>query len=62
MKRGRVTVAAVWVACPHCNEDVGNPTDGSYLWTLDQVAIPPVVECDCCRKSIVVKIPKKVNR
>jgi transcription elongation factor Elf1 len=62
MKRGRVTVAAIWVACPHCDEDVSNPTDGSFLWTLDQVETKPTVECDCCGKAITVYIPKKVNR
>lgn len=51
----RVRIATLWTAsveveCPHCFGHQPNPDDGSFLWSVDQVAAHAgdrtCVECD----------------
>jgi len=56
MKTARVSVAAWFVQCPHCLQDVAW-RDGSLLWPTD-VDLPDTWECFACGHPFV--LPRKM--
>ena len=38
MRKAIITVAALEVLCPYCEEPLANHMDGSFLWTPDHLA------------------------
>lgn len=50
-----VTVAAVDVRCPKCQEFLPNPNSGSLFFTIDEYVAGTKVTCNCC--ETVVTLP-----
>lgn len=54
MKTAKASPAAYYLTCPHCGEMVGNPVDGSFLWSATH-PYPATVDCLCGETIRVAK-------
>lgn len=58
MKTARVSRPEVYeFTCPTCEEGIGNPVNGSFLWTPEELYDRTQVRCLC---GEVLKIPASV--
>lgn len=58
-KTARVEPFIVEVICPHCDELVINPSEGSYMWEVGKINAGELVVCSKCGKKS--KLPNEVS-
>jgi len=61
-KRAQVVATSVEVWCPHCGEPQPSPTNGAFLWLLEEVeANQGARMCDACDERFVLHSASRVR-
>lgn len=61
MKTAKLTVEAVSVLCPECNEAIPNQANGSLLWTREDFGTGELTcQCSSCDATVKVVFRKTV--
>jgi ribosomal protein S27E len=56
-KTGKLEICAYNVRCPHCQEALPNPADGSHVWDASYPYKVRNVKCSDC--GAIVAVPKR---
>jgi hypothetical protein len=56
-----ITVAAVDVQCPNCQEFISEPYSGSKFFDINEYHAGSVLECDFCHASVKLPALKSVK-
>ena len=58
MKNAKVTIVAIDLTCPYCDETLAAP-DGQFYWTDGDLPKSNIIKCFHCAKDVKVS-PKTV--
>lgn len=62
MKTAKLTVEAVCVLCPCCNEAIPNRANGSLMWAREDFTVEPIeIKCPSCDRMVKVVHRKNVK-